>query len=108
MYTENKPKLKKLGQFLGKSRIGMLRSMFILALQNATMIFYLVIVERGFDWWYLLYPLFYLGWVVFDMNVIWGQELNMNVTESEEMKLIKKQICVIERSLTGKITKMEK
>ena len=74
--------------------------MFIPALYNSAMILYLVVMERGLAWWYILPPIFYLLWVFFDMRVIWRQELNMSVTESEEMSEIKDNVSRILRILT--------
>lgn len=68
----------------GIVRIAIQRSMFLVSFFQACMIGYLFIEKRGWEWWYLIAPILFFCYAVFDRLVTYRQELSQNIINSEE------------------------
>lgn len=83
----------------GIIRIAIVRSFFVFGVINFCLNLEEHLSRNPFEWWYYLVPVGFVLYVIFDMNVTWKQELNMNVTKSGEMTAIAERLKRIEKSL---------
>ena len=77
---------------VGKLRIAILRSTFLFSLQTWAMIVYSIIRDTGFLWWYVLVPIGIISWMIFDMVIIWKQELEISLKDNKEWRELRTEI----------------
>ena len=84
---------------IGRFRISILRSSFLFSLQTWGMIVYATIQDTGFLWWYSLVPIGILAWMIFDMAVVWKQELEISLKDNQEWKNLRKDIAELKKEV---------
>lgn len=67
----------------GTLRVGLLRSSFIVTIINTFMLAGLFITENGWSNWYLVAPLIFVLYVFFELKVVWKQEIDGAIENSE-------------------------
>ncbi len=88
---------------VGKLRIAILRSTFLFSLQTWMMIVYSIIRDTGFLWWYALVPIGIISWMIFDMVIIWKQELEISLKDNKEWRELRteikelKELCICKK-----------
>ncbi len=68
----------------GIVRIAVVRSMFLISFFNVCMVAWLFVEGRGWNWWYILMPISFVSYAIFDRLVTYRQELSQNIINSEE------------------------
>ncbi len=70
----------------GIVRIAVVRSIFMFSLMTFLMVLVDFVKTHGFQWWYCTLPFLLFAWYLFDMNVIWKQEINATFQYSDDFK----------------------
>lgn len=84
---------------IGRLRIAILRSAFLFSLQTWAMVAYSTIKNTGFSWWYILIPVGIISWMIFDMAVVWKQELEISLKDNEEWKKLRRDIADLKKEI---------
>ncbi len=76
----------------GTLRIAVVRSIFMFSLMTFVMVAVDFIRTHGWQWWYLAIPFIISGWYLFDMCVVWKQEIDATYKYSSDIRIIKGQL----------------
>ena len=91
---KDRPKLN-----FGIARIAIVRSMFLISFYQVSMVFFLTIREGGWTWWYVLMPISFVAYAIFDRLVTYRQELSQNIINSEEFMALINNVEDIKETL---------